>query len=375
MQEQISAKYNTEGVTNTLADKYMHFQIRYDKYRKMLIRSATKTAEMWEEMNKRQPDDQKLKNCVQLLEQWYWRIRTNYININSEFENSAEILQDITNDYFEAVLNIPSKSPFHVIEVPKFKSTIKKKEEKVEKLSENMQAFSLNSETPICFVSVEEHSFGQLTGSNYFFNEITKMGLAKVTHMDDFMIPQMRAAHKQHMKTLIEGDGFSTNHNNGFIVNSKGKLIYSKVLVQIMPSIFEGLRYVFYLKKVMHNRKIATFRNNFTLPYSTESFDQLFQSNVPKQAFLNEETFEQLKENRQATVSIQGQEFFLRCLHEFTDKEITFFFVEFCESETQTEFVSTLKTNKLVKDTDAFKSTNNSGMSYEEEKEEEKGLT
>lgn len=83
----------------------------------------------------------------------------------------------------------------------------------------------------------------------------------------------MRAAHKQHMKTLIEGDGFSTNHNNGFIVNSKGKLIYSKVLVQIMPSIFEGLRYVFYLKKVMHNRKIATFRNNFTLPYSTESFD------------------------------------------------------------------------------------------------------
>lgn len=167
----------------------MHFQIRYDKYRKMLIRSATKTAEMWEEMNKRQPDDQKLKNCVQLLEQWYWRIRTNYININSEFENSAEILQDITNDYFEAVLNIPSKSPFHVIEVPKFKSTIKKKEEKVEKLSENMQAFSLNSETPICFVSVEEHSFGQLTGSNYFFNEITKMGLAKVTHMDDFMIP------------------------------------------------------------------------------------------------------------------------------------------------------------------------------------------
>jgi len=29
-------------------------------------------------------------------------------------------MEDITNDYFELVLNIPEKSPFHMIEVPKF---------------------------------------------------------------------------------------------------------------------------------------------------------------------------------------------------------------------------------------------------------------
>jgi hypothetical protein len=40
----------------------------------------------------------------------------------------------------------------------------------VEKISENMQAFSFNSETPMCFVAVDEERFGQITGSNSHFN-------------------------------------------------------------------------------------------------------------------------------------------------------------------------------------------------------------
>lgn len=115
MQEEVTLKYKTEGVTNTYADNYMHFQIEYERYRKMLLRSAHKTAEMWEEMNKREPDDAKLHKCIKVLEKWHGKIRKMYQSITSSFEKSTEILESITNDYYLSVLNISEKSQFHVI--------------------------------------------------------------------------------------------------------------------------------------------------------------------------------------------------------------------------------------------------------------------
>jgi hypothetical protein len=52
------------------------------------------------------------------------------------------------------VLNISEKSIFHLIQTPKFYDPSKKRKEKIERLSENMQSFSYDSETPMCFVSV-----------------------------------------------------------------------------------------------------------------------------------------------------------------------------------------------------------------------------
>lgn len=81
----------------------------------MLLRSAHKTAEMWEEMNKREPDDAKLHKCIKVLEKWHGKIRKMYQSITSSFEKSTEILESITNDYYLSVLNISEKSQFHVI--------------------------------------------------------------------------------------------------------------------------------------------------------------------------------------------------------------------------------------------------------------------
>lgn len=38
-----------------------------------------------------------------------------------------------------------------------------------------MQAFSFNSETPMCFVGVDEEHFGQIMGSNSHFNRIMNL--------------------------------------------------------------------------------------------------------------------------------------------------------------------------------------------------------
>lgn len=43
-----------------------------------------------------------------------------------------------------------------------------------------MQSFSFNSETPMCFVSVDENSFGQIVGNNYFFNETMNVEFGKI---------------------------------------------------------------------------------------------------------------------------------------------------------------------------------------------------
>ena len=51
------------------------------------------------------------------------------------------------------------------------------------------------------------------------------------------MIPEMREHHRQSMKAFINGDGVSLEHKNGYTLNTKGKIVFTKILVQIMPSI------------------------------------------------------------------------------------------------------------------------------------------
>jgi hypothetical protein len=55
LEQAIGKKYKADGATNQYADKYMNFQIEFENYRKLLLRAASKTAELWEEMNKREP--------------------------------------------------------------------------------------------------------------------------------------------------------------------------------------------------------------------------------------------------------------------------------------------------------------------------------
>jgi hypothetical protein len=140
-------------------------------------------------------------------------------------------------------------------------------------MSENMQAFSLDSETPLCFVSVDKDSYGKITRSNHFFNEVMKVEFGKTMSVDDFLIPDMRVRHRERMEGFVERDGYITEHASGFALNAKEKLIYTKVLVQVVPSIAEGLRYVFYFRKMMPQRRVLAVKNNFAVVYSSESFD------------------------------------------------------------------------------------------------------
>jgi len=83
----------------------------------------------------------------------------------------------------------------------------------------------------------------------------------------------MREIHRYRMKKFIKGDCFSLEHKNGFTLNTKGKIVYTKILVQIMPSILDGLRYVFFLKKLMPRKKILGLKNNCSVVYSSQSYD------------------------------------------------------------------------------------------------------
>jgi hypothetical protein len=47
LQENIAIKYHTEGVINLNADNFMNFQLAFEKYRRILLRSAKYTASLW----------------------------------------------------------------------------------------------------------------------------------------------------------------------------------------------------------------------------------------------------------------------------------------------------------------------------------------
>ena len=48
VQQKITEKYKSEANINTHAARFVEFQIQYEKYRKMLVKSAHKAATLWE---------------------------------------------------------------------------------------------------------------------------------------------------------------------------------------------------------------------------------------------------------------------------------------------------------------------------------------
>jgi len=132
-----------------------------------------------------------------------------------------------------------------------------------------MQSFSFDSETPMCFVSVESEDYGKIKNFNSFFSEIMKLEYGKFVSIDEFIIPEMRNFHRRKMEEFIKGDFLSREHKNGFTLNSKGKLVYTKILIQIMPTITEGLNYVIFFKKLMWDKKIFGIKNMQEIVYQS----------------------------------------------------------------------------------------------------------
>jgi len=46
---------------------------------------------------------------------------------------------------------------------------------------------------------------------------------------------------------MVNEDKLSHMHNASFILNSKRKIVYTELMVQIVPSVSQGLRYAVFL--------------------------------------------------------------------------------------------------------------------------------
>jgi hypothetical protein len=79
------------------------------------------------------------------------------------------VLEKMTEDYFHKVLNVFPGDPFHAIVRSEGESPPKRKNKKLERLSEDMDAFAQNSETPIFLISVEPTSLGKILKGNRYF--------------------------------------------------------------------------------------------------------------------------------------------------------------------------------------------------------------
>ena len=221
-----------------------------------------------------------------------------------------------------------------------------------------MQAFSLGSETPMCFVAVGEEQFGQLVGCNAAFNRAMRLDFGRPARIDDFLVPEMRASHQQKMRDFIKGDAFSLEHRNGFTLSLAGKLVYAKILVQLMPSIVEGLRYVFFLKKLMPRRKVLGLKNGQAIGYSSQSFDDAFEGRARRELLLRalQDGLASLRQQEEAKVDFEGREVFVRHLHEFSDGEASWLFVELYEQE-DVLLETKYNTGERTKDHSNFKRT------------------
>jgi hypothetical protein len=150
------------------------------------------------------------------------------------------------------------------------------------------------------------------------------------------MVPEMRKSHQVRMKEFIRGDVFNLEHKNGFTLNLRGKIVYTKILVQIMPSIEEGLRYVFFLKKLMPRKKVLGLHNGQAIGYTSQSFDDSFEGRGRRDMILRilqEDQLATLRETHEIKIEFEEREIFLRYMHEFADGEANWMFIEFYEQE------------------------------------------
>jgi hypothetical protein len=89
-----------------------------------------------------------------------------YDSITERHSLSTIIMDPITNNYCQLILNVDENNSVHVI---------KRKKEGNKKgntscLHENTRLFSVDSKTPLCLVSVEKPSLGHIVKTNIEFD-------------------------------------------------------------------------------------------------------------------------------------------------------------------------------------------------------------
>jgi hypothetical protein len=171
---------------NLQADKYLNLQIEFTKYLQLLLKTAEKAKTFWQELAKRDPHEPTLLQDLGQLSRWDSRIRREYRSITHRYPASADVMDPITKDYFELVLNVKEKEDSHIIPQVEGSSKSKKKEQR---LDPNTRLFSFDSETPMCLASAEAHTLGHITLANIFFQRVVFDQCGKVSNIMDLLVP------------------------------------------------------------------------------------------------------------------------------------------------------------------------------------------
>jgi hypothetical protein len=127
-----------------------------------------------------------------------------------------------------------------------------------------------------------------------------------------------------------------------------------------MPSIEQGLRYAFFMKKLMPFRKILGIKKNTKIVYSSQSFDDSIKKRIthrPVVSYFTEKVISDIIEKKEVRMTIEETDYTITFMHEFSNKEVEYIFVEFVE-ETDLRQKDDKSLNERTKESNKGDATN-----------------
>lgn len=128
----------------------------------LIAQTSDKGKKWWDEIGKREPDEEYIRLKVTQLRSLNKNIRNQYQNIIANFELSSKFLNPLIVDYSKGVLNIFSEDHNSFLNLSSEAQQLSAIHQKSQRIDENMQAFSYDSETPMFYISVDDNSFGRI---------------------------------------------------------------------------------------------------------------------------------------------------------------------------------------------------------------------
>lgn len=94
------------------------------------------------------------------------------------------------------------------------------------------------------------------------------------------MIPEISLHHNEIMKNFIMGDSFIHEHKFGYLVDQLHNIVSCKVMLQIIPSLEEGLKYFFFIKKHHAKKMMVVIKKLSKVMYTSHAFNMRIKDEV-----------------------------------------------------------------------------------------------
>jgi hypothetical protein len=150
-------------------------------------------AAFWGELAKRDPHESTLLDSLQDIEDMDDRIRRLYTSITRRHSLSVAVMDPLTNNYCQFVWNVEENDGVHVIK--KAKEGKEGTKGNTGSLHEDTRLFSADSRTPICLVSAEGSSMGQIVKSNIEFDRAVAPERGRIPTIESLLVPEMQQWH------------------------------------------------------------------------------------------------------------------------------------------------------------------------------------